>query len=357
MQMQQGPYPNQQQSPFPGARRPDGKPGEELPAAVSAELHKALTAVAEEKPSAPDLMERYAETQIVAPAYQRAHQEWEQRIKPAYLDALEKLERATSQALSQAGEADDEVVDNLRNANKELKEEIKRVQEVEIHHDARVAESLGADWWSTVSGKVAYADAVTRSIAEQMDRVAGVAGGVTEQIEVAVQAQRELENEAEARQKELEQQFQAQSEQLTSLSGMGGALPIDLRTFIELFPLILGTVLGLLFLRSSEERRRAASAAEDLAMAAPEDREARQWLVHQALSARSLAVPATVTVGLVGAGIAWVWASAIQVEELNDPLPLEPVVSAALGSAVLLVAAGWDLAAVSRLARVRAQTP
>ena len=57
-------------------------------------------------------------------------------------------------------------------------------------------------------------------------------------------------------------------------------IPVDLASFIGLFPLVIGLVMGFMMLRVGQARREGAQATADLADAAPEDAETRDWLAR-----------------------------------------------------------------------------
>ena len=67
------------------------------------------------------------------------------------------------------------------------------------------------------------------------------------------------------------------------MSGTAGVVPVDLASFIGLFPLVLGLVLGFMLWRAGEARHQGALAAADLARAAPEAADTRAWLARRLL--------------------------------------------------------------------------
>jgi hypothetical protein len=84
MHLQQSPAIQRQQGlPPPGEQRRDRPPDEGLLAAVGLALHESLTAIVEEQPGAHELLTDYAEAESFEPAYRRAQQAWQQRIRPA----------------------------------------------------------------------------------------------------------------------------------------------------------------------------------------------------------------------------------------------------------------------------------
>jgi hypothetical protein len=127
-------------------------------------------------------------------------------------------------------------------------------------------------------------------------------------------------------------------------------LPVDLASFIGLFPLLLGLVLGFLMLRSAQVRRDAAIAAADLAVAAPGDRDTRMWLARRVLGGADARGPQLTSAALALGIIAWIALAAVQVSASELTPPLAPWASAALAAIMVVAAATCDVAAIRHLA-------
>lgn len=323
----------------------------QAPQAVDPALHAVLTAIAEQQQQAYPAMTAYGRDEIVIPAYQQAQRSWDQDIRPYYTGALTALIKSARAAADNAPHEAKTTADSLRTAAGELEKRLSEIKAIALRHDQLVDDSLSSDWWFTVEGKAAYAGAVTTSIKEQLDSVLGVASDASREIQQTLALQAQLRGETKTAQERLKEQFNAQRAQLTALSGFGGVLPVDLVSFIGLFPLVLGLVLGLLLLRAAEERRQAAQAAADLTAAADADPEARQWLICQVLGANGWLLTTFLTLAIAIAAAAWVWFAGEQVLGVEPAPVLRPGLSALLGAGVIAVAALWDLAAVFRLAR------
>jgi hypothetical protein len=111
---------------------------------------------------------------------------------------------------------------------------------------------------------------------KRMREITETASAPAAAIEGIRQRQEDLRSALMEQRETLESQFQAQSKQLTNLSGTSGAIPVDLSTFIGVFPLVTGLAFGLLLLRVGQARHDAARSALELAVAAPEDYDTRQ---------------------------------------------------------------------------------
>lgn len=323
----------------------------QAPQAVDPALHAVLTAIAEQQQQAYPAMTAYGRDEIVIPAYRQAQRTWDQDIRPYYTGALTALIKSARAAAANAPHEAKATADSLRTAAGELEKRLSEIEAIALRHDQLVDDSLSSDWWFTVEGKAAYAGAVTTSIKEQLDSILGVASGASKEIQQTLALQARLRGEIKTAQESLKEQFNAQRAQLTSLSGFGGVLPVDLVSFIGLFPLVLGLVLGLLLLRAAEERRQAAQAAADLTAAADADPEARQWLIRQVLGANGWLLTTFLTLAIAIAAAAWVWFAGRQVLGVEPPPVLSSDLSTLLGAGVIAVAALWDLAAVFRLVR------
>jgi hypothetical protein len=201
-----------------------------------------------------------------------------------------------------------------------------------------------------VEGKGAYADAVAQSVAEQMDAITQTAQAPSEAIRAALALPEELRDVLLRRQDELAQQFAEQRAQLASLSGTAGVVPIDLASFIGLFPLAIGLVLGFMLWRAGEARHQGSLAAADLARAAPEDADTRAWLARRLLGGGDAHAALLVTVALAAGALLWIALAAWQIAASPGDPPLPPWTSGTLAALAVLVAAAWDVAVIRRLA-------
>lgn len=330
----------------PGAYPPPGSPG---PVVGSPELQKILAALAAGEPAWEQLI-AYARRDIVEAAYARAEREWSRHIRPAYLRALAASTASAQRVAAEAPESAAQTAAALHAAAAAMTEQRAILEAIEISHDHVVEEALGTDWWSTVEGKGAYADAVAQSVAEQMDAITQTAQAPSEAIRAALALQEELRAVLLRRQDELAQQFAEQRAQLASLSGTAGVVPVDLASFIGLFPLALGLVLGFMLWRAGEARRQGALAAADMTRAAPEEADARAWLARRLLGGGDAHAALLVTMALAAGALLWIALAAWQIAGSPGDPPLAPWTSGTLAALVVLVAAGWDVAAIRRLA-------
>ncbi|CAN0452608.1 unnamed protein product, partial [Ectocarpus fasciculatus] len=172
-------------------------------------LAEIVTALEDGHPDAPERISAYARQMIVEPAYGRAQQAWSQTIRPPYLDALQ----SASVAAGRAAEALPENAEVLNTAAKALVRESKTVAALVITPDQRIDETFESDWWATVGGKLAFANAIVRAIGEQLqgktllgEPFAAVGDAVKQQerVQAALLGQRQV----------LEQQFIEQRKQL-----------------------------------------------------------------------------------------------------------------------------------------------
>jgi hypothetical protein len=352
MQMQMPPQfpPMQQMAPEapldPEAYPPLGSAG---PLLASPELQKILAALAAGEPAWEQLI-AYARRDIVEAAYARAEREWSRHIRPAYLRALAASTESARRVAEQAPEAAAPTAAALRAAADAMSEQRAVLEAIVLRHDHVVDEALGTDWWRTVEGKGAFADAVAQSVADQMDAIMQSAQAPSETIRTTLLLQQDLRDALLRRQEELEQQFAEQRTQLASLSGTAGVVPVDLASFIGLFPLVLGLVLGFMLWRAGQARQQGALAAADLARAAPDDPDTRAWLARRVLGGGDATTPLLVTAALAAGALLWIALAAWQVAHSPGNPPLAPWTSGTLAALVVLVAAGWDVAAIRRLA-------
>jgi hypothetical protein len=349
MQMQQMPV----QMQMPQANLPpdplQAPPGMTGPLVVSPELQEILAALA----AGEQVWERliaYARRDIVEAAYARAEREWSQRIRPAYVStlaaAMESARRVAGQAPAEAAQT----VAALNAAADQMAAQRAVLQAIVLRHDQVVDEALGTEWWRTVEGKSEFADAVAASVAAQMDAIMQAAAAPSDAIRAALALQEELRAGLVLRQEELERQFADQRAQLATLSGTAGVVPVDLVSFIGLFPLVLGLVLAFMLWRAGQARRQGALAADDLARAAADDADTRVWLTRRMLGGGDALMPALVTGALAAGALLWIALAAWQIAQSPDDPPLAPWVSGTLAGLAVLVAAGWDLAEIRQLA-------
>jgi hypothetical protein len=316
---------------------------------VAPELEPILAALAAGEPAWERLID-YARTDIVEEAYASAQRDWSQRIRPAYLAALAAAADSTRAVAGQAPASVAPIAAALRAAADRMIEQRAALEALELRHDHVVDEALGTDWWRTVPGKGAYADAVGQSVADQMYAVLQTAQAPSAAIEEAQALQEELRGALVRKQEELAEQFAEQRKQLASLSGAAGVVPIDLVSFIGLFPLVLGLVPGFVLWLAGQARRQAAQAVADLAGAVPEDRQTRDWLARRVLGAGNGLGPLLATTGLAIGALLWIALATWQVAGSPIVPPLSPWTSGVLAILLVLAAAGWDGIAIRQLA-------
>jgi len=313
------------------------------------ELVPILAAVAAGEADAYDRLINFARRAIVVAAYAQVQRAWLNNIRPKYVDVLTKTESGARRAAGEARDLATETAVALTAAADELAKKRVAVEAIEISHDQSVDAALGSDWWRTVQGKGAFADAVAQSIDSQMRAIEATAAAPSGLIGKTLELQRALRTTLEERQTELAERFDQQRSQLSSLSGAGGFVPVDLASFIGLFPLVLGLVLGLLLLRVAQARRDAALAAADLALAAPDDQESRAWLGRRLLGGASAAGALWITAALAAGTIIWLAFAASQLAQSPIEAPLAPWISGTLAALVVIAAGLWDGIAVRRL--------
>jgi hypothetical protein len=314
---------------------------------VSPGLKTILDAVAAEEADAYQRLTDYARENIVAAVYADAEGTWSSTIRPAYVEALSRTEGKAKQAAATASASAMEIAPALAEAADEMARERAGIEAIQIRHDATVDAALGTEWWRTVQGKARYADAVSESIARQLEEIAATARAPTADIRTALELQEQLRAALQSRQQDLEKQFADQRDQLTALSGTSGVIPIDLATFIGVFPLVLGLALGFMLLRAGEARRQSAIAAEDLA--GSDDQATRVWLTCRALGGGTAFGPLALTSVLVIGALAWIGLAAMQVAGSPVDPPLSAWTSSGIAILLVLGAAAWDAAAIRRL--------
>ena len=292
----------------------------------------------------------FARRDIVKTTYQRAQHDWANRIRPAYLDALALAAASARRLAREAPESATEIAEALIAGAEEMTAQKTELEAIVISHDRVVDEALGTDWWHTVEGKGAYADAVGQSVAEQLHAIAAKAEAPSDTLRRSLALQEELRDGLERQQEALERQFDEQRKQLAGLSGVSSVVPVDLASFIGLFPLVLGLVLGFMLWRVADGRRRAALSAAELRRAEPDEPAARTWLVRRALGGERAGTPAAVTAFLACGALVWIVAAVWEVAGSPIQPPLAPWTSGGLAVLMIVVAAGWDVAAIRRLA-------
>ena len=317
-------------------------------AATQDGLQPILEAVVAEEPDAMERLTDYARANIVEKAYAHAQAEWSERIRPTYLETLDAFLRQTRTAADGVPPGLSDTAAMLRKTATDISDARKGIEEIEITSDASVDAALGTDWWRTVQGKGAYADAIADSIQTRMMSIAEKASSPADAIRTSIKLQEKLRDQLIGRQKDLESQFNEQRKQLASLSGVTSAIPIDLASFIGLFPLVIGLVLGFMMMRVAQARQAGAQAAADLAGATSEDLETRRWLVRRLLGGGTVTT-ALVAVSLAVGIIAWIGLAVLQVRDASIETPLPPWFSGLLAVLAVLLAAIRDIAAIRKL--------
>jgi hypothetical protein len=132
---------------------------------VSPELRAILNALAAGEEAWDELI-AYARRDIVEAAYGRAEREWGRRIRPAYLRALAASTESARRVAAQAPDAAAQTAAALQAAADTMTEQRAVLDVIVLRHDHVVDEALGTDWWRTVEGKGAFADAVAQSVAD-----------------------------------------------------------------------------------------------------------------------------------------------------------------------------------------------
>jgi hypothetical protein len=316
---------------------------------VSPELKVILDAILAGNSDAYARLTDYAREDIVAAAYADAEAEWSVEIRPAYLEALKATEEQTRLAAETASASSMEIAPSLAAALADMARQREAVEAIRIRHDANVDDALGTEWWRTVEGKGRHASAVTQNIETQLEQIGITASSPAAALRTALDLQEQFRVALQNRQQELERQFVDQREQLAALSGTSGAIPVDLATFIGVFPLVLGLALGFMLLRAGEPRRQAAIAADDLAASGSEDRATRLYLVRRALGGGTAFGPLVLTGALAVGALAWIGLAATQVGASPDP-PLPAWTSGGIATLLVLAAAVWDGTSIRRLA-------
>jgi hypothetical protein len=322
-----------------------------VPDVVDPDLRPILEAIASGDGSAFERLRPHARTTIVEPAYARVQSVWDDEVRPTYLGALDSAADETRRIAEAAPETAAELAAALLGSADALVAAGKSLDGIEITPDNTIDDALGTDWWRTVAGKGAFADAVAASVDDQMRRIGETAAAPARAISEALALQQKLRDEVVARQAEIERQFAEQRGQLATLTGAASVVPIDLASFIGLYPLLLGLILGGLMFRAAQSRRQAAVAAADLAVSAPEDRATRDWLVRGALGWRDAVTPQLVTLALALGAAAWVAFASRQLADSQMNVPIAPWAGGLLAALIVIGAAAWDIVIIRRLAQ------
>ncbi|WP_299619853.1 hypothetical protein [Pelagibius sp.] len=313
---------------------------------IDPDLAEILLALQNPSRDSHERISTYARRTIVEPAYDRAQQNWDRTIRPAYIEALGSAAVAARQAAASLPDSSEA----LMAAATALKQEEAAVSAIVISPDQGIDESFESDWWATVGGKLAFASAVVSAVGAQLQG-SSLLGQPFAAVEEAL-AQQEAVRSALLEQRDaLEAQFADQRKQLAALAGTSAFVPVDLRSFIGLFPLVLGLALGLTLLRIGQARREAALALRDLTLAAPEGgRETRIWLTRRALDGQAEGLaPSLTSAAMAAVALAWIVWSAVSLQDSPLDPPLPAVWSATIGIAMVVGACAWDVAAIRRL--------
>ena len=302
-------------------------------------------------PDAYKRLTEYAKSAIVEPAYTSANAEWISTVQPEYLEVLADVEQTARSLAESAPPNATEEANALRSAADNLATAGQTLTAIEISPDRHITDELGTEWWYTVEGKEQFADAIALSIEQRMREITKTSSAPAAAIKEIRQRQDDLRSALMEQRKALESQFQSQSKQLANLSGTSGAIPVDLRTFIGTFPLVRGLVFGLLMLRVGQARHDAARSAIELAVAAPEDYDTRQWLTRRVLGGSRARGPLLLTLLLALGGCAWIILAATQLNESPVPQSISVTTAIPIGIFSVLAAAAWDMWAILLLNR------
>lgn len=335
-----------------GRERPSaGRSIVDQPKNIDNELDTILNALADNEPDAYDQLTDYVRLKIVAVAYKGAHQMWSENIRKDYLNALNAAEKGALQAAA-TPLATVEIAEAFQKAADQMREQRLVIEEIEIRHDDTVAAPIDRDFWRTRQGKVDYAKAIRQSIKDKLHAVVETTDALSGIIHQALDLQQKFRDQLIEQQRGIEQQFEIQRKQLTTLSGAAGVFPVDLASFIGLFPLVIGLVTGLLLLRVGEARRQAEFATSEIGELGNESIEVHRWLTRRVLGGHTVTGPTLVTLGLAFAAVFWIVLTAMQVSgSLQQPPPLSAQTSGFLASLFVLAAAIWDAVAIRRIAK------
>ena len=288
----------------------------------------------------------YARQEIIEAAYARAETVWSTDIRPPFLDALTRSVDSATRIADSAPPRAAITGGVLRMAADKLTEQRRLLLAITITHDGLVDDALDTKWWSTVNGK--SADAVAESVAQQMDTIMQTAEISVAAIQESLALQEALRVTLIEHQTQLEAQLADQKDQLARLSGASRVIPVDLVSFIGLFPSVIGLTFAFFMWRAGQARHQGAAASADLARVAPDDTETRLWLVGRLLGGY-VPLPMFRTVLLAVAGASWVAIATWQLGHHPIATPITLLSSAGLAAGAVLSAAAWDIAAIRRI--------
>lgn len=311
-------------------------------------LASILEALAAGAPDARDRLKEWARQQLVAPAYADAQATWDQEVRPDYLKAVDAALAGARRISSDAQALGADVAGALARAAEDLAAQRKTVAWIDVAPSQTQELPVGPEFWETVQGKQGYAQSVGSDVAQRLRALTGAAEGITEPLRRTMLAQKELQSQLLEQQEMLEKNFAEQRERLGSLTGGFDVLPLELGSFIALFPMILGLTLGLLILRRAEARREASYAAASLEAGSADERALRGWLISRALGGSGLqATSEAIAFGLLGA--VWVAITTRSLSGAALDMPIPAALAGSLGVLGILVTSAWDVVAIRRL--------
>ena len=311
-------------------------------------LASILEAFANSAPDARNQLKDWARDQIVAPAYAEAQRKWEEEVRRDYLRAVDAAMAGAQRIASRARALDTDLAASLTDAAENLAAQREKIASIEVAPSQSEELPVGAEFWETVQGKQSYARSVGDDVANRLRALTGAAEGITEPLRQTVLAQQELQAQLLQQQKALEESFIEQRSRLASLTGGLDALPLELASFIAVFPMVLGLTLGLFIFRRAEARREAAHAAAGFGAGSLDDRALREWLIARALGGSGLRAAAEASAfGLIAS--LWVVMATRTLGGAALDMPISAMLAGSLGVAGILVPSAWDLAAIRRL--------
>ena len=311
-------------------------------------LASILEALADRAPDARDQLKDWARDQIVAPAYAEAQRKWEEEVRRNYLGAVDAAVAGAQRIASRAHALGTDMAASLTEAAEELAAQREKIASIEVAPSQTEELPVGPEFWETVQGKQGYARSVGDDVASRLRALTGAAEGITEPLRRTMLAQHELQAQLLDQQKALEKNFVEQRDRLASLTGGFDALPLELASFIAVFPMILGLTLGLLIFRRADARREAAHAAAGMEAGSSDDRALRGWLIDRALGGSGLQAAAEATAfGLIAS--LWVVVATRSLEGAALDMPISAMLAGSLGVAGIVVPSAWDVAAIRRL--------
>lgn len=327
-----------------------------MPSAAEREANRTLATILEAlaagAPDARDRLKEWARQQIVAPAYTDAQATWDQEVRPHYLKAVDAALAGARRISSDAQALGADLAGALAGAAEDLAGQRKTVASIDIAPGQAQELPVGPEFWETVQGKQGYAQSVGSDVAQRLRALTGAAEAITEPLRRTMSAQKELQSQLLDQQEMLEKNFAEQRERLGSLTGGFDVLPLELGSFIALFPMILGLTLGLLVFWRAEARQEASYAAANLKAGSADERALRAWLIWRALGGSSLQATAEAIVfGLLG-GV-WVAIATRSLSGVPLAMPIPTMLAGSLGLLGILIPSAWDVAAIRRLSAER----